>query len=63
MKKSIVTTLLFTALFTAACQDESHVIDGLSDEMTYKHFTFNVKGDFSDKWKPVTRGTLSADGK
>lgn len=28
-----------------------------------KRFTFTVKGDFSDEWKPVTRGYLSADGK
>jgi hypothetical protein len=28
-----------------------------------KRFTFTLKGDFSDEWKPVTRGYLSADGK
>ena len=28
-----------------------------------KRFTFTVKGDFSEDWKPVTRGYLSADGK
>ena len=28
-----------------------------------KKFTFTVKGDFSNMWKPVTRGYLSADGK
>lgn len=28
-----------------------------------KKFTFTVKGDFSNIWKPVTRGYLSADGK
>lgn len=28
-----------------------------------KKFTFALKGDFSDEWKPVTRGYLTADGK
>ena len=28
-----------------------------------KRFTFTVKGDFTDEWKPVTRGYLQADGK
>lgn len=28
-----------------------------------KKFTFTLKGDFSDEWKPVTRGYLAADGK
>lgn len=28
-----------------------------------KRFTFTVKGDFADEWKPVTRGYLQADGK
>lgn len=28
-----------------------------------KKFTFTMKGDFSDEWKPVTRGYLQADGK
>ena len=28
-----------------------------------KKFTFTLKGDFSEEWKPVTRGYLAADGK
>ena len=28
-----------------------------------KRFTFTLKGDFSDEWKPITRGYLAADGK
>lgn len=28
-----------------------------------KKFTFTLKGDFSNEWKPVTRGYLAADGK
>lgn len=35
-----------------------------SDSSTIsKNFTFTLKGDFSNEWKPVTRGYLSADGK
>ena len=33
------------------------------DASETKKFTFTLKGDFSDEWKPVTRGYLSADGK
>ena len=28
-----------------------------------KKFTFTLKGDFGNQWKPVTRGYLAADGK
>lgn len=28
-----------------------------------KKFTFTLKGDFSNQWKPITRGYLQADGK
>jgi hypothetical protein len=28
-----------------------------------KKFTFTLKGDFSNEWKPITRGYLQADGK
>ena len=34
-----------------------------ADAVKTKKFTFTLKGDFSDEWKPVTRGYLSADGK
>ena len=34
-----------------------------SDAVKTKKFAFTLKGDFSDEWKPVTRGYLSADGK
>lgn len=33
------------------------------EQVKTKKFTFTLKGDFSDKWKPVTRGYLQADGK
>jgi len=34
-----------------------------ADAVKTKKFTFTLKGDFSDEWKPVTRGYLAADGK
>ena len=46
-------------------EDEESVItvsDASMSENT-KKFTFTLKGDFSDEWKPVTRGYLAADGK
>ena len=42
--------------------DETTVSDASASGKT-KKFTFTLKGDFSDDWKPVTRGYLSADGK
>ena len=54
-----------------ACEKEivSEKTDGeasgvvAADVVKTKKFTFTLKGDFSDEWKPVTRGYLSADGK
>ena len=37
-------------------------LDGSAIEKT-KKFTFTLKGDFSNEWKPVTRGYLEADGR
>jgi len=52
------------ALMTAC---EKPVIDEVTNEEVTttktKKFTFTLKGDFSDQWKPVTRGYLQADGK
>lgn len=42
--------------------EDATVSDGSAIEKT-KKFTFTLKGDFSNDWKPVTRGYLSADGK
>lgn len=42
--------------------EDATVSDGSAIEKT-KKFTFTVKGDFSNEWKPVTRGYLNADGK
>lgn len=43
-------------------EEDATVSDGSSIEKT-KKFTFTLKGDFSDTWKPVTRGYLEADGR
>lgn len=43
-------------------EEDTTVSDGSAIEKT-KKFTFTVKGEFSNEWKPVTRGYLSADGK
>ena len=39
------------------------VTDDHGNVLPTKKFTFTLKGDFSDEWKPVTRGYLAADGK
>ena len=66
MKKCVFFAL--AAMVLTACEKEiaSNDQNGVttSDEnIVGKKFTFTVKGDFSDEWKPVTRGYLSADGK
>ena len=43
-------------------EEDATVSEGSAIEKT-KKFTFTLKGDFSNDWKPVTRGYLSADGK
>ena len=56
--------LLATMVLTA-CEKEitsNNGEDGTSS-IVGKKFTFTVKGDFTDEWKPVTRGYLAADGK
>ena len=68
MKKCVIA--LLAAMVLTACEktieseenfDEVITTDG--KPVVGKRFTFTVKGDFSDEWKPVTRGYLSADGK
>lgn len=39
------------------------ITDDHGNVLPTKKFTFTLKGDFSDEWKPVTRGYLAADGK
>lgn len=43
-------------------EEDATVSDGSVIEKT-KKFTFTLKGDFSNDWKPVTRGYLEADGR
>lgn len=67
MKK--VLFLLAAAVLCASC--EKAVFNDIEDEGgaeypvygKVKKFTFTLKGDFSDEWKPVTRVYLNADGK
>ena len=62
---------LAVGLTLTACEKEimSEKPDGeasgvvAADALKTKKFTFTLKGDFSDEWKPVTRGYLAADGK
>lgn len=44
-----------------ACQDDLHITDEVSDNTTIKQFNFTIKGNFSDKWQPVTRGSLASN--
>jgi hypothetical protein len=65
MKKIIFAAFVMAACF-ASCEAP---IVGPTEETTEqqsiktKRFTFTLKGDFSDQWRPITRGYLSADGK
>ena len=68
MKK--VFLLMLAAGLLASCEKTSFN-DVLEDEGgaeypvygKVKKFTFTLKGDFSDEWKPVTRAYLNAEGK
>jgi hypothetical protein len=60
--------VLLAAVLLAACtkselSDDAPEVTNDSTIVKTKKFTFTIKGDFSDEWKPVTRGYLSADGK
>jgi hypothetical protein len=70
MKKLFIMAL--AAAIICGCEkeiasDESDigvvVTDDQGNVLPTKKFTFTMKGDFSDEWKPVTRGYLAADGK
>ena len=58
MKKLLLA--LAVATMTACTSDNTSDAD--TTDTTAK-ITFTIEGDFSDEWKPVTRGYLSADGK
>ena len=66
MKRLFIMALAVATL--TACEKEiiteedATVSDGSAIEKT-KKFTFTLKGDFSNDWKPVTRGYLEADGR
>lgn len=68
MKKKIVLLMALSVGLLAACEkpvfdDEAVTPDNEQPNISGKKFTFTVKGDFTNDWKPVTRGYLSADGK
>lgn len=71
MKKIFIIAAMVTALTSCEKVDVSDLVgDGYDatsevggDSVKTKKFTFTMKGDFSDQWKAVTRGYLSADGK
>jgi len=71
MKKKFVFFLLAASLLTSCekvilteSDSESETVSDGSPVGNAKKFTFTIKGDFSDNWKPVgTRGYLAADGK
>jgi hypothetical protein len=70
MKKVFIMALA-VAMLTACekeimnekAEDAVVVTDDQGNVLPTKKFTFTLKGDFSDEWKPVTRGYLQADGK
>jgi hypothetical protein len=69
MKKQLFLALICAATLTA-CEEpyaeeavEPATASDGSAVVKTKKFTFTLKGDFSDEWKPVTRGYLQAYGK
>jgi len=75
MKYFSFSALAVAVMMTAACErpliesEEPEVDDSglvVPDQSRVKKFTFTLKGDFSNEWKPVSHraaGYLSADGK
>lgn len=72
MKRLKLWAVAAALIMTASCEKPVITEDGETDgeapattttTTTTKKFTFTLKGDFSDQWKPVTRGYLQADGK
>lgn len=50
-------------LFEPATGNDAEVVSDASPSEKTKKFTFTIKGDFTDDWKPVTRAYLQADGR
>lgn len=69
MKRLKLWAVAAALIMTASCEKPVITDDETSEEAettttaTTKKFTFTLKGDFSNEWKPVTRGYLQADGK
>lgn len=71
MKKIFIIAVMVAALTSCEKVDVSDLVgddgDATSeiggDGVKTKKFTFTMKGDFTNEWKAVTRGYLSADGK
>lgn len=59
--------VLAVCIGMTACQktmlEENEDVEVIYPGEKVKKFTFALKCEFSDNWKPVTRGYLSADGK
>ena len=66
MKKTILMALAF-CLGMTACQktmlEENEDVEVVYPGEKDKKFTFALKGDFSDNWKPVTKAYMQSDGK
>lgn len=71
MKKAIIMALA-VGLTMIACEKEimsdepdngAVVTDEHGNVLSAKRFTFTLKGDFSNEWKPTTRGYLEVDGR
>ena len=68
MRKNVF-MMAAVAMCFAACEkvDLADPAEGATEQTAEqgktKKFTFTLKGDFSNQWKPITRGYLQADGK
>ena len=59
----VISTIALTSCEKMVVQDDGDNTIENEETIVGKKFTFTVKGDFSNEWKPLTRGYLSADGK
>lgn len=66
MKKTIL-MVLAVCIGMTACQktmlEENEDVEVIYPGEKVKKFTFALKGDFSDNWKPVTKAYMQSDGK